>query len=171
MLRLFVLLSATFLAAQANQVIMLMGPSCAGKSTLSTYLCEHLQSKDEKWEVVDFDEVEYNIDRLLQATDDLLKKGTNVIIDTNTYEDGIEKRLRSNVKITKIIVTAPLKILLQRDERRTQRLNRDKKQAFWGKYFVIESYKRSLIWSCDLTINSSELSIIQACEVILKHIP
>lgn len=155
---------------QAAQVIMLMGPSCAGKSTLSKYVYTALIAKDEKWSIVDFDDVGESIDRLLQAADDLLKQGINVIIDTNTYESEMEKRWEKAVKVTKIIVTAPLDILLQRDEKRTQRLKRDEELAYWCKYFVVESFERSLTWPSDLIINSAELSAPQACEIILKYI-
>ena len=171
MLHLFIVLCGTFFMSQSAQVIMFMGPSCAGKSTLSKHLCEQLKVKHEQWAVIDFDDVSESIDRLRQATDNLLKKDINVIIDTNTYEDGMEKRLENAVKIIKIIVTAPLEVLLERDEKRTHRLKRDEERAFWCKHFVIESFHRSLTWSYDLIINSAELSISQACEVILKHIP
>jgi adenylylsulfate kinase-like enzyme len=142
-----------------------MGPSCAGKSTLSKYVCEQLNAENESWVVVDFDEVGENIEQLLKTANDYLAQDINVIVDTNTYENEMEKRFYGGSTVTKIIVTAPLEVLLQRDERRTQRLKRDEKRAFWCKHFVIESFERSLVWPSDLIIDSCEQSIEESCVI------
>ena len=155
---------------QAVQVIMLMGPSCAGKSTLSKFLCAKLIENNEAWKVIDFDEVDENIEQLLKTANDYLAQDINVIIDTNTYENEMEKRFYGGSTVTKIIVTAPLEVLLQRDERRTQRLKRDEKRAFWCKHFVIESFERSLAWPSDLIIDSCEQSIEESCVIILHFL-
>ena len=62
---LFVFLFFASLRVQAAEVIMLMGPSCAGKSTLSKYLCAELNAQNEIWKTVDFDDVEENIELLI----------------------------------------------------------------------------------------------------------
>src|SRR5579864_3698236 len=113
----------------ALQVIILMGPSCAGKSTLSKCLCTQLNTKNEKWQRIDFDNVEENIEQLIAATNDYLQHNNNVIIDTNTYEHEMENKINGAATITKIIVTAPLEVLLQRDERRTEFFKRDADRA------------------------------------------
>ena len=155
---------------QAVQVIMLMGPSCAGKSTLSQYLCAELNQKEEQWRVVDFDEVDKSIEQLILVTNDCLQQDINVIIDTNTYEDGMEKKFNGATTITKIIVTAPLDILLQRDAQRTERFKRSEKRAYWCRNFVINSFSASLTWSADLIVDSSLQSVRQSCDVIFNFL-
>ncbi len=145
---------------------MLMGPSCAGKSTLSKCVHSQLAEKNNNWVVIDLDEVEESIERLIAAANEYLQKNINVIIDTNTYENEMEEKFKGAATITKIIVTAPLEVLLQRDEKRTQILKRDEKKAFWARHFVIESFHQSLTWSSDLIIDSSALSVQQACDQI-----
>jgi adenylylsulfate kinase-like enzyme len=149
---------------------MLMGPSCAGKSTLSKYICKQLNAEKKECVVVDFDEMEESVERLIAAANEYLQKNINVIIDTNTYRDEMEEKFKGAATITKIIVTAPLEVLLQRDEKRTQVLKRDEKKAFYARHFVIESFHQSLAWSSDLIIDSFELSVQQACEIILNFI-
>ncbi|HEX4068802.1 MAG TPA: hypothetical protein VHX42_01765, partial [Candidatus Babeliales bacterium] len=55
---------------QAAQVIIIMGPSCAGKSTLGKFTCAQLNSQYEEWRVVDFDDVEENIEHLIVAVNE-----------------------------------------------------------------------------------------------------
>jgi adenylylsulfate kinase-like enzyme len=152
---------------QAAQLIVVMGPSCAGKSTLAKFLCAQLAARGQAWQVIDFDEVEENIEYLIAATNDCLEKNINVIIDTNTYEDEIEKNCKGAVAMTKIIVTAPLDVLLQRDERRTEYLKRPDHRAVRCRQFVIDSFNKNSAWSADVMIDSSQQSVQQACDIIL----
>jgi len=167
--KIFVLLCCILFSIQASQVIILMGPSCAGKSTLSKYLHAAFIAKNEAWAVVDFDKVEESIERLIATTHEYLEKNINVIIDTNTYENEIDKKC--NGAATKIIiVTAPLDILLQRDEKRTQRLKRSEHRATQCRHFVISSFNESLTWPSDLIIDSSQQSAQEACNIILDFL-
>ncbi|HLW72505.1 MAG TPA: ATP-binding cassette domain-containing protein [Candidatus Babeliales bacterium] len=170
-IRLFILfLCFVSCSIQALQVIIVMGPSCAGKSTLSKYLCDQLNTQNEKWEKIDFDDVEENIERLIAVTNDYLQQNSNVIIDTNTYENGLENRINGAVTITKIIVIAPLEVLLQRDKRRTEFFNRNADRALRCRDFVIDSFNRSLTWIGDLIIDSSCQSVQVSCEIILDFL-
>ena|SRR5437763_11252948 len=156
---------------QAVQVIMLMGPSCAGKSTLSKHLCVQLNGENNGiWQVIDFDEVDENIEQLIAAANDCLSRNTNVIIDTNTYEHRMEKQLDRASVITKVIVTAPLEVLLQRDTKRTEFLKRDEERASRCRNFVINSFNRSLTWPADLIIDSSQRSVQESCVIIFKFL-
>ena len=154
---------------QAVQVIMLMGPSCAGKSTLSKHLCTELNVKKEQWQVIDFDEVDENIEQLITATNDCLRKNINVIIDTNTYEHQMEKQFSGAPAITKIIVNAPLEVLLQRDAKRTEHFKRNEERASRCRDFVINSFNRSLTWTSDLAIDSSQQTVQESCKIILSE--
>lgn len=166
-LKKLVLLSCIIFNLQAAHVIMFMGPSCAGKSTLSKYVCQKLNAIKNEWVVIDFDEVEENIELLITTTNHYLKKNINVIIDTNTYEDAMEEKFEGAATIAKIIVTAPLDILLKRDEKRTERLKRNENRAYRCRQFVIDSFHESLTWASDLIIDSSQQSIQEACIKII----
>jgi len=86
----------------ALQVIILMGPSCAGKSTLSKYLHVQLNTENARWEKVDFDNVEENVEQLIAVTNNYLQQNSNVIIDTNTYDVEMEKILRERQLLLKL---------------------------------------------------------------------
>ena len=165
----FVFLCYASFNLKAVQVIMLMGPSCAGKSTLSKYLCTELNTKKEQWQVIDFDEIDENIEQLITATNDCLCKNINVIIDTNTYEHRMEKQFGGASAITKIVVNAPLEVLLQRDAARTKHFKRDEERAARCHDFVINSFNRSLTWPSDLVIDSSQQSVQESCKIILSE--
>lgn len=128
---------------------MFMEPSCAGKSTLSKYVCQELNAINEEWVVIDFDEVKESIELLITTTNHYLKKNINVIIDTNTYQDKMEEKFEGAATIAKIIVTAPLDVLLKRDEKRTERLKRNQNRAYRCRQFVIDSFHESLTWPKD----------------------
>jgi adenylate kinase family enzyme len=169
-IQLLFLLCFIIFSLESAQVVMLMGPSCAGKSTLSKKVCARLIEEDENWIVIDFDDVGEDIVRLIETANHYLQQEINVIIDTNTYEDAMEEEFENAGDIAKIIVTAPLKVLLARNEKRTKRLQRDEKRAFWCKHFVIESFKRSLAWSYDLIIDSSVYSFQEANDLVLNFL-
>jgi adenylylsulfate kinase-like enzyme len=164
------LLCCISLHIQAVQVIMLMGSSCAGKSTLSQYLCTELNARNGQWQVIDFDEVGENIEQLITATNDCLLKNINVIIDTNTYAHQMEKQFHSALVTTKIIVNAPLEILLQRDAERTKYLNRNEELALRCRDFVINSFNSSLTWPFDLVIDSSQQTVQEFCRIIFNSL-
>ncbi len=168
MKNIIIFLCCFVLRIESTQVIILMGPSCAGKSTLSKYVCKQFNAKKEEWVVVDFDEVEENIELLLAKTNEYLRNNINVIIDTNTYEPQMEKKLKGAATITKIIVTAPLDILLERDTKRTHYLQRSAQRAARCRDFVMSSFDKSSTWPIDLIIDTSVVSVQEACEVILQ---
>jgi guanylate kinase len=155
----------------ALQVIIFMGPSCAGKSTLAKFTCVQLNgTHGETWQVVDFDNVGESIECLVAVVNECLQSGTNVIVDTNTYDAEIEKNIKGAATITKIIVTAPLDILLTRDTMRTQRLQRNTEQATRCRDFVIHSFNRSLTWPSDLMIDSFQWSVEKLYDVIFNYL-
>ncbi len=131
------------LSVYSSYVVIIMGPSCAGKSTVTKLLCKELKKIDESWKTIDFDDVGESTKSLIQATNQLLLNNHNVIIDTNTYKDNMEAKFQYNPIIIKILASAPLEVLLQRDTIRTKELNRDKEHAYWCRHFVIESFKKS----------------------------
>jgi len=67
-------------------------------------------------------------------------------------------------------VTAPLDVLLARDEIRTQCLQRSAERADRCRKFVIDSFNRSLAWPSDLIINSFQQSVQELYDVIFNFL-
>ncbi|HEX4068473.1 MAG TPA: hypothetical protein VHX42_00075, partial [Candidatus Babeliales bacterium] len=66
--------------------------------------------------------------------------------------------------------TAPLDVLLARDEIRTQRLQRSAARVERCRDFVIHSFYRSLTWPSDLIINASQQSVQQSYAMIVDFL-
>ena len=85
----------------SGKVCLMMGPSCAGKSTLSLRVCEALgddwvfvgldeilETKEES-EGANFDEKRFAMDYLAEGINEPLGRGKNVIVDTNMFEERL----------------------------------------------------------------------------------
>ncbi|MBD3231954.1 ATP-binding cassette domain-containing protein [Candidatus Dependentiae bacterium] len=107
-------LSIMFFSIMCSDIILLIGPSCAGKSTLAKELIKVLNKEKEEWKRIDLDECEETIINLIESSNQILKDGKNVIIDTNIYEKKMEKNLEGKNEIIKVLVSAPLEILLSK---------------------------------------------------------
>jgi len=157
-----------------NTVIFIMGGSCSGKSTIAHQLKELLQTEGSAWDVVDFDNIGESLENLVAATHGLLEKNINVIIDTNTYEDWMLTDLEHNAHVLKVLIYAPLKDLLIRDEKRTAICHRNIDRAWNARLFVIDSHERSNSWQTDLQINTAteikdkHEAISDCCDTIIK---
>lgn len=136
---------------QAADVVIVMGPSCSGKSTLAKALAGKM---GKLWQMVDLDDViedvrmhsidvresiNSDLDYLSIAVNKILDTGKSVVIDTNTYQEGFEKKLHAtNVK--KVLVYCSLPELIKRDLKRTENLKRDERKAKIAKEFVLSSF-------------------------------
>jgi len=138
-----------------NTVIFIMGGSCSGKSTIAHQLKELLQTEGNAWDVIDFDNVGESLENVVAATHGLIEKNINVIIDTNTYEDWMLTDLEHSAHVLKVLIYAPLKDLLIRDEKRTAIHHRNIDRAWNARLFVIESHEISKTWQTDLQINTT----------------
>ncbi len=160
-----------FSTSYSVDVVIVMGPSCAGKSTVTQQLCKQLNAiTTEKWCVIDFDEVEENIELLIGTANKYLCDNINVIIDTNTYQENMANEFDGASIITKVVVSAPLSILLERDVRRTQRLNRSSERADRCRQFVVHSFEQSCVWPRDLYIDTSLYSVQECCVMIVNFL-
>lgn len=166
---LFIFILFLNINAYASNVVILMGASCSGKSTITKSLKEKIIKHNKKWETVDFDDVGENIDILINQINKLLKNKINVIVDTNTYVKDMEKRFKAT-NVVKIVIKTPLKVLLWRNEQREKKLNRNAKQAFWAKKFVIESFNNSKTWQADFYVNSCKMSLEECCTEIFNFL-
>ena len=141
---------------------MLIGASCSGKSTLAKALYNVLCLKNQNWVIIDLDEIgEGDLNALTRVVNEKLHDGHNIIIDTNTYEPGIEKsyQITGADLLLKILVYAEKELLLSRDALRTQRLVRTEERAYWARRFVEETASMGEIFSPDLVIDTGKNDI------------
>jgi AAA domain len=136
----FLLLLGNFAVAQ--KIIIVFGPSCSGKSTLSKKIAQQL---GDKWHLLDRDDLiesgSLDEDDLVGFADFINKMAQTscVVIDTNSYTQDFFKALKPETKL-RVAVYAPIATLLARDELRTQRLARTPQRALRAKQFVIDNY-------------------------------
>src|SRR5437762_2491679 len=79
----FIILFCHIVSLHSSQVILLMGSSCAGKSTLAKHLCKQLNTQNTLWNIVDFDNVEENLELLLSTTNNYLNQNSNQKFNRN----------------------------------------------------------------------------------------
>lgn len=125
-----------------HRAIIVFGPSCSGKSTLSKRIARNL---GHEWHVIDRDDL---IESGLLDSDDLrsfavylneqLKK-SSLVIDTNFYNDEFFTALDAGYKL-RVLVYAPLARLIERDDLRNQRLQRTPERAHRARLFVKNNY-------------------------------
>lgn len=137
----------------SGEVIVVAGPSCSGKSTISKELSKKLGVK---WRYVDFDKVldfekkrneNFNEERfwkkyLLSAIRSGLAKGHNIVVDTNMYDENLKNNLESMSKIYIVFVYSPLSVLKTRDSNRNLSLKRSTIDAKRAWDYVRESFDR-----------------------------
>ena len=138
---LFLLFSPHLFGMQ--KVIVVFGPSCSGKSTLSKNIAHSL---GQEWRAVDRDDLIENgildSDDLLAFADSINKQAESdcLVIDTNLYTDSFFNLLKADHKL-RVLVYAPLVKLIERDELRNQRLQRPPERAKRARLFVINNYR------------------------------
>lgn len=133
-----------FNSLASGEVIIIMGASCSGKSTLSKKLLERLGGNSQ---LVELDQIEDDFkisgkdfsetDLLLEVvtqTNSFLKQGLNVIIDTNMYHEILRTIATDNK--TFILIYCPLNILLERNAKRDIKLRRSAQKAAHAKAYV-----------------------------------
>ncbi|MFH1254685.1 MAG: hypothetical protein V1646_04625 [bacterium] len=139
----------------AVDVIIVMGPSCSGKSTLAKALTQRLlEDTSAQWHLVALDDViniakeelpdyssDCDLEYLVRRVNWLCARGKSVVVDTNNYSEDFEEQL--NVRnIKKVLVYASLPVLLGRDDHRTKILKRDDKRAMGARYFVMDNFTK-----------------------------
>lgn len=152
-----------------NIALIIMGPSCAGKSTLAKMLA----LPKTHWKIAEIDAIETDlkekhsdssetilIKKIIEQADKFLHDGYNVIIDTNIYDEKLNTIQAQHIK--KILISCPIDILRQRNATRDNNLKRSGKKAFYALNFVIETAEKFdnplLISSCDWYFDSSDIS-------------
>lgn len=148
--------------------VFVFGPSCGGKSTLSKALAKSLENfiyldRDVLLESKNFseDNVDTYIDEKVSST------FQEFIVDAQA-----PWREKQNNELY-ILVSAPLKTLLERDAHRTQILDRDSKRAFYAREFVIHTYEtcQNLPESFfNLILDSSKMTLNEELHEVKKCI-
>ncbi len=138
----FLVLVSSHLVFPMHKAIIVFGPSCSGKSTLSRKICVRL---DSGWEHIDRDDL---IDDNVIGSQDLAAcaahinkrlQTTSVVVDTNLYSQEFFDQIKAHQKIA-ILIYNPLQKLLERDVLRTQKFNRTDQRAQRARAFVISGY-------------------------------
>ncbi len=153
-------------------ILFIFGPSCGGKSTLSQALIEKLGPS---WTYLDRD-------RLIEENACLEENGNKYLDEQMRSHQGnfvVDTQLpwRAPLNGEKYIaVTAPLKVLLARDEKRNIVRMRSPKRAFYARLFVEETHQKilslpeELDFSYDLILDTSEMSTRQEIEAVFDLI-
>ncbi|HLB40726.1 MAG TPA: AAA family ATPase, partial [Candidatus Babeliales bacterium] len=152
---------------QQHTALILMGASCAGKSTVSKALVGALGPN---WKLVELDVIEeqlraagedHTIPSLLAAlvrtANAALAAGDNIVIDTNVYDPILATIATAQQKY--ILIDCPLEALLIRDEQRNQRLRRNPKRAGYAREYLLKTHAKFAALKqrqqYDLTFDSS----------------
>ena len=158
-----------FFNLKCSDIILLIGASCSGKSTISEALHKRLNEEKKIWEIVGFDECGENIENLIEFSKNIIKGGENIVIDTNTYEETIDEELNDKKNnLIKIYVYAPLDILLKRDEERNEKRERSEERALRARRFVKISFENTKSLDVDFKIDTSINNVNVCVDSILN---
>jgi guanylate kinase len=152
-----------------SQIVFIFGASCSGKSNLSQALHQHFR-KD--WQCIDRDDLieqsecsEANANATLDAK--IQSIGKCVIIDAQ-----IPWRKKRSGEFY-FLVFPPLKILLERDQKRTINLKRNEQRAAGAKAYVEETHEileKMAKEDFDLIFDSSQISVKEEIDRIKRKI-
>lgn len=119
----------------ANQVILIYGPSCSGKSTYAHELENQTQFKRLDWDdYADLVGEAHASKALTEEINALRREGYNLIIDSQPCFDYVGDN------VTKILIYTPLQNLIERDEKRNLRLNREEKRRFYARSYIYNTF-------------------------------
>lgn len=124
-----------FSSLTANQVILIYGPSCSGKSTYAHELENQTRFKRLDWD--DFADLVGEAqasEALTEEINALRKEGHNLIIDAQPCFEF------EGDNVTKILIYTPLQNLIERDEKRNLRLNREEKRRLFARSYVYNTF-------------------------------
>ncbi len=162
-----------------NKLIVVMGASCSGKSTLSKEL---LQNLGDGWKFVELDEIEDQckakkititneelITMVVYQVNEHLDNKYNVLVDTNIYHNDFSKIDCDYKKI--VWVYCPLNILLVRNAERDKVLQRRGDNARYAREYTQKTFYNFENYPCyDLKIDSSLMSLDESLEKIFAFI-
>lgn len=155
-------------------MLIIMGPSCAGKSTLVKKMIDSCNVT-----VLALDDIENSlknsqrehseeilISLLIEQANQLLMGGHTIVIDTNIYSSELETIRAEHIK--KVVVYCPLHVLLERNKKRDENLQRattKKKYALeWVKKTFAVFEDQALRLESDWCFDSSVVSADEMCK-------
>ena len=152
-----------------NSVIYLFGASCSGKSTLGKALQNTLGGE---WEYIDRDDLvesgECSEETANAAIDEKVQQiKTRVIIDAQ-----IPWRAKRTGE-SYYLIRSPLRILLERDAKRTTLLKREEERSLQTRRYVIETHQ--ILEEIEQTqfddcLDTSQMSVHEEIDLIRKRI-
>jgi predicted kinase len=137
------------LKINSGNCIIVMGPSCAGKST---YCNKYRQQYNDNLEFIEFDEIEKDLEKKINAhvsEQEIMKKlldqgqrslneGKDILIDTNYYEDSLLNLNAARIK--RILIFAPLNTLFKRNRERAKALYRTFERDLRCANYIYKTY-------------------------------
>lgn len=152
--------------------ILIFGPSCGGKSTLSKSLHE---SFGKEWSYLDRDDLVEQGHATDETVNELIEKKLREFKGHLILDIQVPWREKREDEIY-ILVFAPLSKLLERDLQRTLHLKRDETRAYYAKEFVIKTYGQLIDkggkpkFSCDGVLDSSLMPMDKEIEHVQKWV-
>jgi chloramphenicol 3-O-phosphotransferase len=151
-----------------DKAIIIMGASCAGKSTLSAKL---LNLRGNRWKLIEFDAIEdefkasgtdaqdsFILQEVVVRANKSLLDGWNIIIDTNYYDEILRTITAADKKF--ILIHCPLEVLLKRNARRDTILQRTPARSRQARAYVEKTFHNFKAFDAfDIKIDSSQESV------------
>lgn len=153
-------------------VVILRGPAGVGKSTISNKLKEKIQNAVH----VDIDKFKHMISKESSNVrtniahkigicflQELIKNGFSIVVEEIFREDYYKELVKlfedSNCLVTKVFISAPLEIVIQRDQRRTEKIK--------GTEVITKLWKEIQPIDEDIILDSSQYNSDEIVEKIL----
>lgn len=147
-----------------QRIVLVYGASCSGKSTLSHSIANHMGGS---WHVIDRDEViELYQQMNVEDPQEVESHADEYLIAEMHRELGLGKHLVVDTQFPRpliatfqkyspisVFVYAPLAVLLARDDKRTQVLQREAKRQYYARAFVLETYVQLLTFENSVGYN------------------
>lgn len=152
-----------------SNIIFVFGPSCSGKSTLAQALQRNLGSE---WTYIDRDDIiEQNVCTESTA-DQTLEERIKAIKSKIIIDAQIPWREKQKGEFY-FMVLPPLEVLLKRDAKRTIKLNRTERQAYYAREYVLQTHSALSTMNrenFDYCFDSSQESVMDEINTVLDFL-
>ena len=160
-----------------------MGPSCAGKSSVSKEVYSRIKNENKNCQLIELDSIEDTLKEKghPHAPDDLIQELINqastqllhcnhIVIDTNIYSEKFNYSFGDAV-VKKIIISCPLNILLERNAAREEVIKRTTQQSYYAAEWIKETHASftAIREQCNNIFDSSTSSIAAISSHIINE--
>lgn len=158
-----VIYATLFSTCLAGEAVLLFGTSCAGKSTLAHALTEQLGPD---WDRFDWDEIadevgeDHATEMLLSQVLHCLDNGRSALVDCQPIA---EWPTLSGYRVTPLLIYAPLPVLVERDQIRSQRLNRSTQRQRHARAYIYHTFCQ--LYGLESNSNQVYVDSIHRCDL------